>query len=437
MYGLFILLPVLAIHANQLDASAMLMGIAMGVYGITQAIFQIPFGLLSDRIGRKPVIVTGLLVFAVGSLVAAFATSIWVVILGRALQGAGAIAAAVLALTSDLTRDEQRTKAMAIIGMSIGSAFLLALITAPLLQTVIGVNGLFFMTAGLALLAVLIVLKVIPTPVRVQNLDVMPKPKTMQALLNHRPLLRLNIGIFTLHFVLTALFVVIPILLLEKFRLPTAQHWKVYVPALLVSIVFMVPLIVLSARKQYLSRIFLVAILLLMLAQIVFLTLPGSTGVVGIAIALWLFFWGFNLLEALLPSLVSRVAPVASKGSAMGVYNTFQFFGIFLGGFLGGLCYGKFGVSAVFLLCGVLLLSWFLIMLTAPPFTLHESMTVTLPGRDDDVMLGRLKAIDGVKDVVMVSGSTTAYLKVNKKMLDSGALNSLLGRKSDSEYEPS
>ncbi len=424
MFGLFLILPVLAIYAEQLKASPMLMGVALGVYGITQAIFQIPFGMMSDKFGRKPVILFGLSVFIFGSLVAAFATTIEGVIVGRAVQGAGAIAAAVLALTSDLTRESQRTKAMAMIGMTIGLAFLLALIASPWLEFFIGVQGLFIMTAILAVGSMVLIVKVVPTPVQTRNLEVRAVPRKMLELLNNPQLIRLDFGIFILHFVLTAMFVVVPIIMLEGLGLETREHWQVYIPALLGSIVFMVPMIILSARQNQLLRVFLAAISILLFAQI--LLMRGPSSVMALTVCLFFFFWGFNLLEAMLPSLVSRLAPAASKGSAMGVYNTFQFLGVFFGGFIGGILYGNFGIAAVFVVCAMVLVIWFWIAFNGPKFRLLDSLVVNVDhsaGVDCQTML---EAVSGVEEVIIIEGEATAYLKVDKARLDKTALDKII-----------
>ncbi|MFT6100948.1 MAG: putative MFS family arabinose efflux permease [Arenicella sp.] len=424
MFGLFLILPVLSIYAEQLNASPMLMGIALGVYGITQAIFQIPFGIMSDKFGRKPVILFGLSVFVLGSLVAAFSTTIEGVVVGRALQGAGAIAAAVLALTSDLTRESQRTKAMAIIGMTIGMAFLLALIAAPLLESIIGVQGLFIMTAILAVGSMVLIVKVVPTPVQTRNLEVRAVPSRMLELLKNPQLIRLDCGIFILHFVLTAMFVVVPIIMLERLGLETGDHWHVYIPALLGSIVFMVPMIILSARQNQLFRVFFSAICILLFAQL--LLIRGPSSVMALTVCMFFFFWGFNLLEAMLPSLVSRLAPAASKGSAMGVYNTFQFLGVFFGGFVGGVLYGNLGVAAVFIVCAMGLLIWLWIVYSAPKFRLLDSLVVNVnhaAGLDCQAML---EAVTGVEDVIIIEGEVTAYLKVDKGRLDHDALDKII-----------
>lgn len=424
MYGLFLILPVLAIYSQELgNVSPMMMGVALGVYGITQAIFQLPFGIMSDKFGRKPIILGGLSLFIIGSLVAAISSSIEGVILGRALQGAGAIAAAVLALTSDLTRENQRTKAMAFIGMSIGFAFLLALISAPVLSSLIGVRGLFVMTAILAACSMVLIVKVVPTPLKSRNLEVRAVPSRMLALLKNAQLIRLDMGIFILHFVLTAMFVVVPIMMLES-GLDTSQHWRVYIPALLGSIVFMVPMVILSSRKHLLVKVFMAAVCILLFAQILLMRNPSTA--LALTLCLFFFFWGFNLLEAMLPSMVSRLAPAASKGSAMGVYNTFQFLGVFLGGFIGGLVYGAFGVSYVFVVCAIALVFWCYLIYSTPAFKLLDSLVVTIKSDTDSDYKATLEAIRGVEEVIIIDGELTAYLKVDNESLDQEALSTLI-----------
>lgn len=425
MFGLFLILPVLAIYAKELgNVTPVMMGLALGIYGVTQAIFQIPFGMMSDKFGRKPVILVGLGIFVLGSLVAAASSTIEGVILGRALQGAGAIAAAVLALTSDLTRENQRTKAMAMIGMTIGFSFLLALIAAPFLEFFIGVPGLFVMTAILGVGSMVLIVKVVPNPIQKRrNLEVRAVPTRMLGLLKNPQLIRLDAGIFILHFVLTAMFVVVPIMMLD-IGLDTRDHWRVYIPALLGSIVFMVPMIILSSRKNLLVRIFLAAVCILLFAQILLMRNPSST--LALTACLFFFFWGFNLLEAMLPSLVSRLAPAASKGSAMGVYNTFQFLGVFLGGFIGGVVYGNFGVPYVFLVCAIALAFWCYLIYSAPKLRLLDSLVVTVnhqAGYDCQTML---EAVAGVEEVIIIEGESTAYLKVDKELLDQDALDILV-----------
>ena len=425
MFGLFLLLPVLSIYAEQIEGSTpFLIGLAMGVYGITQALLQIPFGIMSDHFGRKKIITLGLVIFAIGSIVAGLSTDITGVIIGRALQGAGAIAAVVLALTADLTREDQRTKAMAFIGISIGLAFMLALIGAPLLEPLIGVQGMFFMTAILSLLAIVLLWKTVPTPVQAKNLDVKAIPNQMLKLLFNKHLLRLDLGIFSLHFVLTAIFVVVPIMLFEQLELATNRHWQVYIPALLASVAFMIPLIILSTKRRLVMPVFFIAICILFIGQLLLLWRPLT--LFGITFCLFVFFWGFNTLEAMLPSLVSQVAPAQSKGSAMGVYNTFQFTGVFLGGIAGGFVYGVASFNGVFIMCALLLFIWGVLTIVGPKPDLYHSYMTKLPDDDNKKWLFNLSQISGVKTVTILAEDNTAYLKIDKYLFDEQSLRDVL-----------
>jgi predicted MFS family arabinose efflux permease len=246
-------------------------------------------------------------------------------------------------------------------------------------------------------------------------------PRNMLGLLRNPQLIRLDAGIFILHFVLTAMFVVVPVILLEQLGLSAGEHWRVYVPALLLSIVFMIPLIMLSSRKRWLMRIFLSAICIVLFAEVLLVWRP--LGILGMTACMFFFFWGFNLLEAMLPSLVSRLAPAASRGSAMGVYNTFQFMGVFFGGFVGGTLYGSLGISAVFVVCGLLLLVWVWLIQSAPEFRLLDSLVVTI---SDDACRSDLEQVSGVEEVIILEGESTAYLKVDNDILDKAALKEAL-----------
>ncbi len=360
MLGLFLILPVFALYAENLDyATPVLVGLAIGIYGLTQAVLQIPFGLLSDRIGRKPVIVAGLLLFALGSIIAAMADDIWFIIIGRAIQGSGAIAAAVMALLADLTRDSQRTKAMALVGITIGMSFSVALILGPLLHHWVGTSGIFWLTAGLAVLGILILSLVVPTPAYSSvHVDAEPVPAMFGRVLVHPNLLRLDLGIFTLHMVLTGLFLSIPLALRDA-GLPAQQHTYLYLPVLLISVAIMVPFIILAEKCRRMKAVFLGGVGLLVLAQVgLYFTLHSFW---GLAICMLMFFVAFNLLEALLPSLVSKTAPADFKGTAMGVYSSSQFAGAFTGGLVGGWIHATFGLGAVFVLGALACLCWLLV----------------------------------------------------------------------------
>lgn len=360
MLGLALILPVFALYAEQLAGhTPFLIGLALGTYGLTQALLQIPFGIASDRFGRKPVIIAGLLIFMLGSVVAAMATTIEGVIIGRALQGAGAVAAAVIALLADLTRDEQRTKAMAMVGMSIGASFMLALILGPMLYDIVSVPGIFWLTAILALVGIAVLVLFIPTPVRAVSHA--PLLSQLKSAITDRHLAQLNFGIFVLHAVMMAIFVVVPPMLVHQAGIAGSQHWQVYLPVLVASLVIMGPLLIIAERKQKLHRIFPFAILLLAVSQGVIHW--GQDSVWGIGLGLWLFFGAFNALEALMPSLVSRLAPADGKGAAVGVFSSSQFFGAFVGAVGSGAIYGAFGLQAVFTASAILLLLWFLVSL--------------------------------------------------------------------------
>lgn len=357
MLGLFLILPVFALYAQTLpggDNRAMV-GLALGAYGMTQAVFQIPYGIASDLWGRKKVIVAGLLIFALGSFVAALAPDLHWIVVGRVLQGAGAISAAVTALAADLTREEHRTKVMAMIGSSIGLVFALSLVGAPLLYGWIGMGGLFTLTGALALGAIVLLLKIVPAAPAPRGHEKLPLGRVVF----NPDLLRLNLGIFTLHLLQMAMFVVLPHALVEHGGLMAAEHWKVYLPAVLASFVVMVPAIIAAERKDRMRVVFRSAIALLVGVQVGLYVFGESLG----SLALWLllFFVAFNILEATLPSLISRTAPPADKGAALGVYNTTQAIGASLGGVLGGSVAQHFGDNAVFAVCAVLALVWLIV----------------------------------------------------------------------------
>ena len=363
MLGMFLILPVFSVYARALPGgdNLMLVGIALGAYGLTQALFQIPFGMASDRFGRKPVIVAGLLIFALGSAVAALATDIHWIIGGRVLQGAGAISAAITALAADLTREQQRTKVMAMIGSSIGLVFACSLVAAPVLYAAIGMHGIFWMTGVLALAAIAMVVYVVPMPPPVQ-----PGPRVpFREVLSDVQLLRLNFGIFTLHMSQMMIFVVVPRLMVSTGNLPVAEHWKVYLPAVLASFVLMVPAIIYAEKYRKLRTVFVAAIALLLLTLLL-LALEGSHFhvVVGCLLS---FFVAFNTLEAMLPSLISRVAPPRAKGTALGVYNTTQSLGLFMGGAVGGWLAKQAGAPAVFAFAATVTLLWLAAAATMRP----------------------------------------------------------------------
>lgn len=361
LLGMFVILPVFAIYAEELPGGGdlTLVGIAIGAYGLTQAILQIPFGWWSDKYGRKPVIYVGLAIFAAGSFIAAVAPHIYVVILGRVLQGAGAISAAVMAMSADLTREEHRTKAMAMIGSTIGLTFAFSLIASPWLTGLIGVPGLFAMTGVLALAAVLVVWLIVPDGAQaVRRMPDAGAWREFRNALTDPQLARLNYGIFALHAVLMALFIAVPFALRDA-GLPLAEHWKVYLPAIGGSFVLMLPAILGRAAAQRLKSYFITCVALILLAHVLLPQL--AAGVVMLGFFLLLFFTPFNVLEAMLPSLTSRLAPPQSKGVAIGLYSSIQFFGTFFGAAAGGYLYGRWGMSGVVVANAALLVIWLVV----------------------------------------------------------------------------
>jgi MFS family permease len=365
MLGLFMVLPLLALYAADMPgATPAMIGLALGIYGLTQALLQIPFGWLSDQVGRKPIIIGGLALFALGSVVAGMAESVEGIILGRTLQGAGAIASTVMALVADLTREEQRTKAMAIVGMSIGLSFAVALILGPVVASAGGLSAVFWFTALLALIGILIVVLLVPSPeaTGMEHVDVGTRFGLIGRSLRDLSLQRLNFGVFALHFILMACFLVVPGFLEQTVGIGRDDHWMVYLPALVLSIAGMVPLMILAERGGKLHQTFLAGISLLLVAVAILGFTVNAMVFYG---ALWLFFVGFNYLEATLPSLVSKVVFAGGKGTAMGVYSTCQFLGAFAGGAVGGWVLQQAGVGALIWVCVGLASMWLLLVLPA------------------------------------------------------------------------
>ena len=369
MLGLFLVVPVFELEASHYaGANPASIGMAMGVYGLTQAVLQLPLGMASDRWGRKRLIALGLLVFAVGSVVAAMATTIDGLLWGRAIQGAGAVSAAVTALLADQTRDVVRTKAMAMIGASIGLVFSLALIVSPLLAGWMGLSGMFWLVAVLALLAVVAIFVMVP-PEPALHRDAVGG--SLAEVLAQPALLRLNVGVFMLHAVQLAMWMVLPRMLVEA-GLVKEHHWYVYLPAVLGSFLVMGGVLFRMERKGKLKQVFLASIVLVGLTQLALWWMSGSSAgepsLWTLGLLLLVFFSGFNMLEASQPSLVSRQAPPQARGMALGVYNTLQSLGLFAGGAVGGILIKHSGPQMLFMASGVLMLLWLLVALgmTAP-----------------------------------------------------------------------
>lgn len=430
MLGLFLIMPVLSLFAEQLEGSTpFLMGLSISIYGLTQVVLQIPFGILSDRYGRKRIIIFGLILFFIGSVVAALSTTIYGVLAGRAIQGSGAIAAAVMALVADLTQEVHRTKAMALIGASIGVSFGVAITAGPVIAGLIGVQGLFWITAILTILAIAVVIYVVPNPVQSKvHSDTQLVPAKFSSVLKDAELLRLNYGIFVLHLILTASFVVVP-LGLRNSGLSPEKHWLVYLLVFIVSMAAIVPFVILAEKKRKMKSVFIGAIAVLILANIG-LSLTASN-LYGIVAFLWLFFCGFNLLEATLPSLISKTVPGDLKGTAMGIYSSCQFLGAGFGGALGGWSYGQYGTGSVFVLCAIAAFSWLLLSFSMKPPRYWANLMIsleTLGQQEREDFVAAMLKITGVEEITLRSDEAVAYLKIDNQSLKKAELQALLNQ---------
>ncbi|WP_199609694.1 MFS transporter [Flocculibacter collagenilyticus] len=428
MLGLFMLMPVIAIYGQELEGySPLWIGLAIGAYGLTQALLQIPMGMLSDRFGRHRVIIAGLLMFAAGSVIAALSDSVYGVTVGRIIQGMGAIASATLALAADLTRDEQRPKVMAVIGMSIGISFAIAMVLGPLLADAFGLAGLFWLTAVFALSGIAIVTLFVPTAVnRAPKGETVAIPHLLSSLIKHPQLLRLDLGVMLLHLMLTCIFVVLPTMLVS-FDFTVTSHWKMYFPVLLGSFLLMVPMIIFAAKRNKEKQVFKLAIMMIIVSLLGLYFAHQSLTVV----VLWvlLFFVGFNYLEASLPALISRLAPAGQKGSAMGIFSSSQFFGAFLGGLLGGMIAQTNQLEIVFAVAAVIGLLWLFITngMQIPQRSKLVSIATQLNDNPTaEVLASRLTELAGVIEATVVVEENRTYLKVIDKEFDIEAARSLV-----------
>lgn len=417
MLGMFLILPIFSIYAETLPGGEnhLLIGLALGAYGLTQAMFQLPFGMASDRFGRKRMIYIGLVLLVIGSLIAAFATDLTTVNVGRAIQGAGAVSAVVTALVADLTREEHRTKAMAMIGGTIGITFALSLVLGPALNQWIGIPGIFMLTGILAVLAILDVKYLVPDPVASRfHSDAEAAPSKLKDVMKDMQLMRLNFGIFALHAAQMAMFVVVPFAIKQTSGMSENDHWLIYLPIMVLSFALMVPAIIYGEKKARLKQVFVGAIAIMLAAQLLF---AGSIDAFwGIIVSLSVYFIAFNILEATLPSIISKLAPAASKGTAIGVYNTAQSLGIFVGGVLGGYLSHYHGFASVFVFCSVLMAMWLLVALSmkTPPAVkskmYHLGEMTKAAAKNLSVRLG---AVAGVREAVVIPDEGLVILKVD------------------------
>jgi len=425
MLGLFMLLPVFSLVGQQLNGyTPALIGLAIGAYGLTQAFFQIPFGWLSDRFGRKPIILFGLVLFVIGSLVAAMSEHIYGVIAGRLLQGCGAIASAIMALAADLSRDEQRTKIMASIGMSIGAAFAMAMIIGPGLTSWVGLKGIFLVIAVLAVVAMLVIYFLTPNPdAQFVQRDAIASRGQFAKIFKDGQLMRLNFGIFTLHFLLTSFFVAFPNRL-KGLGVDLADHSWIYLVTMIAAVILMLPMIILAEKKRQHARVMLAGVMLIALVQFSFGMFQFP--LVIVVVALVIYFTGFNLMEALLPSMISRMAPLSGKGTALGVYSTSQFAGAFLGGPVAGLIMQYRGMDGIYLIGAVMAVLWAVLLLGLKNPPTLTAYTLTMPDVAKEAfpsLIDEIKAIEGVSEAIALPEAGAVYLKVDKDQLDPTSLH--------------
>src|SRR3990167_8771683 len=422
MLGLFMILPFFSVYATHLAyATPTLIGIALVAYGLTQACLQIPFGALSDRWGRKKVITIGLLIFAVGSMVAALSHSIYGIILGRALQGAGAMGSTLLAMAADLSRDENRSKAMAILGLTIGFSFFIAIIIGPVIHQWLHLSGIFWTIFALALIALLVLHTVVPNPPPLFiNTTTEYQRHQLVDVLKNNALLRLNVGIFTLHAMLTATFLAVPVLLTQNLNLSQHHQIFLYLNVMLICFVLMFPLIIVAEKKRQLRRVFLAAILTLILTELLLAHFQHS--LILIELSLLGFFTAFSILEACLPSIVSKIAPIKRKGTAMGIYSTFQFLGIFMGGTLGGVIFGHFHLVGLFLFCAILgtLWLWIASTMSEPPYL--STYIFQLKSHQLHQLHLHLTELQGVSEVAVMPNENLIYVKADNKIISKDQL---------------
>jgi MFS family permease len=361
MLGLFMLFPVMSVYAGDYDRSTpFLIGMAIGIYGLTQALLQIPFGYLSDRFGRKPILIIGLLIFLIGSVVAANASNIIFVVIGRALQGGGAISAVLMAFLADSISEDNRAKANAFVGFQIGVAFMLSLIIGPIITSRIGLSGLFWVIGLLSIIAMLIVLSLEHSkPINYYRLSFGAFRETLS-----RELIALDFSVFSLHLILASGFIVMPLLIMENQIVSMIDNWQLYLPAVLLSFIGMIPLIIISEKFKKTKYILLLSIFLLIISQIIFYISNLNFSV--FLITLTIFFVAFNTVEAILPSLLSKTASASKRGLAMGIFSTSQFLGTFIGGAIGGLIYDIYDLNSVFLFTIFVAIIWWFMVLFSP-----------------------------------------------------------------------
>lgn len=429
MLGLFLLIPVFSVYAANLQgATPTLIGLALGGYGLTQGLLQMPFGMLSDKVGRKPMIAIGLVLFAFGSFLGAVTDSIYGMIIARILQGTGAIGSVLIALLADLTPDEQRTKAMAVIGMTIGTSFSLAMVISPAITSYFGLSGIFYLTSILAIAGIILLYLVIPAPAKEQfHADSEANITLLKPVLHNWHLQRLNIGIFCQHFILTATFFAIPILLSHQIQQGhLTQQWHFYLPLMLFSFILMIPFIIVAEKKKMMKAVFFISVLFTALTQgLLALTCQDWY---SLCLLMFVYFVAFNILEASLPSLVSKQASPNTKGTAMGIYSTSQFLGIFAGGSLAGILYQWHSSQGIFIVNMLLGCLWLLVTVFMRPDVYLSTLILHYSKLGNDVpnLMNKIQSLSGVKEVVYSEDEEILYIRIDKEHYVTGSAEQIL-----------
>lgn len=429
MLGLFMLIPVFTILSGHLEhATPSLVGIALGSYGLSQGLLQIPFGMLSDKYGRKPIITLGLILFALGSLIGAFSHSIYTLIIARILQGTGAIGSVLIALLADLTPDRQRTQAMAVIGLSIGLSFSLAMVVSPIVGNYFGLPGIFYLTAILAFLGLILLHGIIPTPIKESfHLDTEVKPALLKKVLRNKNLQHLNVSIFLQHFILTSTFYAVPLLLVNHIKQGhLSQQWHFYLPLMLFSFIAMLPFIFIAEKRKQQKAVFLLSLCLTGIAQLLLSLISESW--FSFCTALFVYFVSFNILEANLPSLISKQAEINSKGTAMGVYSSCQFLGIFVGGLLAGLLYASVDIAGIFIVNALIAVIWLLISLGMKPNLYQSTLILPCEKNFDENLNFKLRDLQGVNEVHYLKQKKLVYLRIDKEKYIDGSAEAIINK---------
>ena len=426
LLGMFLLLPVMIVYATKLDGgNVALAGFAFGCYGLMRLIMQLPLGMLSDGIGRKKIIYFGLGLFAIGSLVCGLAHSIEALIIGRLIQGSGAVGAVVTALVADVTSEKNRTKVMAIIGVAIGVSFSVSLVVSPILANVIGVNGIFYLIAIMSLIAMFIIAKMIPNPINITQQQKLNFSKLREVIKNTQ-LLRLNFGVFSLHFTQMSLFVALPLFLASKAHLDKLNQWYIYLPAVIIGFIAMIPFIVIAEKRGKLKLVMLIAISFILITQL--LLMFGFTNIFVIISILSLYFIGFNILEASLPSLISKITTIDSKGTALGMHSTCQSLGLFLGGSVGGYLYQHYGMCFVYLECAIVLLIWLILSFSMRIPKAVKTVIKAIPSywhNNVPLLVEELHKVNGIDEIFANENENMIYFKVSQLFWDEEHFNSV------------